>query len=419
MVGDSICSEKWVDGFEGKKWIDTEIKNYSQIKIDPEHKMTELFRLNNNIRTSGIFPKRDPIRPQFLYTVDDPDKHSIIYLPAFDWNKTDGFMVGVALHNGTLLPKTIEYFAMPFYSIRNQGITGYGKVSLNVIPYNKFIRRASFLMEASQFGAPGDQKYHSLKVGSDLYFKLKDQTLLVNQKVFGYYISASDLNQILLLQETGRRSYLQLGYLMENTGIINPFNLLFSFEAGKSYQKTSLELNYKQSYNGKGNGLDIRIFAGTMLENASYPIYSFASSGRGGREQYLFAGVYPDRFGEFPKTFFSRQMAMSEGGLVTPVNDSIGYSGWVCSLSISSTLPGIASKIPVKPFATLLINNSTFSENIKSRLLFEAGFKAGVWNLFEIYIPVLVSDNLSSINGALKNRVRFVFRLDKLFPLRK
>ena len=418
MTGDSICSENWIDGFKGKKWINTEIKNYSEIRIDPEHKMTELFRLNNNIRTSGILRKSDPVRPQFLYTIDDPDKHSIIYLPAFDWNKTDGFMVGVALHNGTLLPKPIEYFAMPFYSFLNQGITGYGKISLNIIPYNKFIRRASFSMEASQFGAPGDQKYHNLKAGSDLSFRSRDLTLQINQKVFGYYIQASDLVQIKLLQQAKMRSYLQFGYFVENTGMINPYNMLLSFEAGKSYQKTSLELNYKHSYNGKGNGLDIRIFAGTMLENASDPIYAFASSGRGGREQYLYTGVYPNRFGEFPKTFFSRQMSMSEGGLVTPVNDSIGYSRWICSLSLTTTLPGIASRIPVKPFATLLVNDRNSLQNVKSQVFFEAGFKSGIWNFFEIYIPVLVSNNLYSINGTLKERIRFVFRLDKLFPLR-
>jgi hypothetical protein len=418
MIGDSVCYENWIEGFEGKKWIDTETKNYSEIKIDPDHKMTELFRLNDNIHTSGIFRKRDPVRPQFLYTIDDPDKHSIIYVPAFDWNKTDGFMAGVALHNGTLLPKPIEYFAMPFYSFINQGITGYGKISLNVIPYNKFIRRASFSLEASVFGAPGDQKYHSLKAGSDLYFRSGDLTLQKNQKVFVYYIQASDLVQINLLQHAQMRSYLQCGYFVENTGMINPYNMLFSFEVGKAYQKTSLDLNYKHSYNGKGNGLDVRVFAGTMLENASNPIYAFASSGRGGREQYLYSGVYPNRFGEFPKTFFSRQMSMSEGGLVTPVNDRIGYSRWICSLSLTTTLPGIASKIPVKPFATLLVNDRNISQNKKSQIFFEAGFKAGIWNFFEIYIPVLVSDNLYSINGTLKERIRFVFRLDKLFPLR-
>jgi hypothetical protein len=67
MIGDSICFEKWVDGFEGQKWIEMPKGNYSEIKIDPKHVTPELFRLNNNIRTSGIFRKADPIRTQLYF----------------------------------------------------------------------------------------------------------------------------------------------------------------------------------------------------------------------------------------------------------------------------------------------------------------------------------------------------------------
>ena len=56
MHKDSIYFEMWIDGFEGQRWIDVPQGNYSEIKIDPRHIMPELFRLNNNIRTSGIFP---------------------------------------------------------------------------------------------------------------------------------------------------------------------------------------------------------------------------------------------------------------------------------------------------------------------------------------------------------------------------
>ena len=57
MTGDSISGEYWEDGFEGEKWINLPWSDNSEITIDPEHKMTELFRLNNNIRTSGIMPQ--------------------------------------------------------------------------------------------------------------------------------------------------------------------------------------------------------------------------------------------------------------------------------------------------------------------------------------------------------------------------
>jgi hypothetical protein len=54
IIGDSICPEYWEDGFEGMRWINVPWSNNSEIIIDPDHKMPELFRLNNNIRTSVI-----------------------------------------------------------------------------------------------------------------------------------------------------------------------------------------------------------------------------------------------------------------------------------------------------------------------------------------------------------------------------
>jgi hypothetical protein len=415
ITGDSIRSEKWEDGFEGAKWINAPPGYYSEIRIDPDHKMTELFRLNNNIRTSGNFRRADPLQLRFLYTIDDPDRRSFIYFPVFYWNRADEFMAGVAINNGTLIPKPVEYFVVPLYTFSNKGFSGYGKISLNITPFNSFIRLATFSLEGEQFGGPGNQNYRKARIGSDLYLRSGKTVNRISQKVFGYYIAASDLPRILEIKEAMIRSYVQAGYQLEKTSIINPYKMLICFEAGKSFLKTALEFNYKLSYYGKNNGLESRFFAGAMLKNDNAdPLYGISAGGRGGREQYLYQGIYPDRFGEFPKTFGSRQMTLSEGGLVTPVNGDLGYSRYLCSLSLTSSLPGKASVIPIKPFVNLLLNDHGTGINNKSRLFFEAGFKTGIWNLFEIYFPLLVSDNIDSITGSFKNRIRFVFRLDKL-----
>ena len=124
MIGDSICFEKWVEGFEGQKWIEVPAGNYSEIKIDPRHVTPELFRLNNNIRVSGNFPKSDPFKTQLYFSLEDPEKRYLMYIPALNWTRENGLMVGVALHNGILTPKPIEYFVMPFYSFNNSGLAG-------------------------------------------------------------------------------------------------------------------------------------------------------------------------------------------------------------------------------------------------------------------------------------------------------
>ena len=415
MTEDSVATEYWEDGFEGEKWLNISTNNYSEFKIDPDHKMTELYRLNNNIRTSGIFRRSDPFQLQFLYTIEDPDKRYLEFFPAFDWNSVDGFLVGLALHNGTLLPKPVNYFVMPFYTFHNQGFTGYGKLSFNITPFDYFIRLATITLEGSQFGAPGNQNYHKLKIGLDLSFKSDVLTDNINQSVFGYYYSASDLREVESLTPATMLSYLQLGYIIERNGIINPIKMALSLESGKSYQKASLELNYRYSYYGKNSGLDIRLFSGVMLQNNSTdPFYSFSSSGRSGPEQYLYQGLYPDRFSRYLTTFWSRQMTLSEGGLTTYVNDSLGYSRWICSLSLFTSLPGKASGIPVKPYINLTLSDFNRSNGDKTILFYEGGFKAGIWDFFEVYFPLIVSGNLNPMTGSFKERIRFVFRLDKL-----
>jgi hypothetical protein len=104
--------------------------------------------------------------------------------------------------------------------------------------------------------------------------------------------------------------------------------------------------------------------------------------------------------------------------LVSSIKDTLGYSRSLFSLSLTSSLPGKLSKIPVKPFINLLINDHGLNTINKSLLFYEAGVKAGIWDYFEVYFPFIVSDNIKSISGSLKERIRFVFRLDKLVPVK-
>ena len=413
MIGDSVCFEKWADGFKGQKWVEVPKGNYTELEIDPRHVTPELYRLNNNIRRYGIFPKGDPIRTQLYFSLEDPEKRYLMYFPALNWTRENGFMIGLALHNGFLTPKPFEYFVMPFYTFNNSGFAGFGKMSYNITPYNKLVRLATISMEGTQYGAPGNRNYHKLKTGFDIYFRNKKVNNFLSQKIYGNYIGASDLFQI-ENQELAKISYyLQFGYQLEKTGLINPFKLLTSFESGPSFAKTSVEFNYKINYSGKKNGLDIRLFAGIMLNsNPDIPFYSLSASGRSGRDLYLYQGTYPDRFRNFPTSFWSRQMTLNEGGMVSPVNEKLGYSRRLLSLSFSSSLPGKTSRIPVKPFVNFLLNDHGTGSGRNSPLFCEAGLKGGLWNFFEIYIPMVVSGNVESITGSFKDRIRLVFNLD-------
>lgn len=413
ISGDSAFFEKWTDGFTGEKWIDIPEGQYSEVKIDPEHKMPELFRLNNNLRKSALFPGADPLHPQLLFTVEDPGKRSLLYIPIVNWTREDGFMAGMAFNNGFIIPKPVEYFIMPFYTFKDPGLAGSGRIAFNIIPYERFIRMATLSFEGTRYGAPGNHDYHRVKAGLDLYLRSDRSNNQLNNSLFGYYIVASDLSQIEQEEKAKMHGYIQIGYILNKNTIINPYTASTSLELNNTYRKLQGELKYRFSYNGKNNGLDIRLFwGGIFISSATDPFYALSPSGRGGREEYLYQGTFPDRFGVFPETFGSRQMTISEGGLVSPVNDSTGYSNWLISLTFTSNLPGWAGRIPVKPFVNILLNDQGNGSGSNSPLFFEAGLKAGIWDFFEIYVPLIVSGNIESITGTFKNKIRFVFKLD-------
>ena len=412
MVNDSIRFSEWVDGFHGQKWIDIPEGNFTEFKIDPGYIMPEMDRLNNNIRTTGIFPKADPVQPQLLLSVEDPAKHALMYIPALNWNSENGLMVGMAIHNGFIIPKPVEYLVMPFYSFKNTKLAGYGKITWNITPYNQLIRLAKVSVEGTQFGAPCNQDYQKVMAAVDIYFRAKKMTNPVRQSIYGRYMLASDLHHIENFEKAKLNSYIQLGYNLQKASMVNPYNLLVSFESGTAYQKAAIDFKYKLSYTGKNNGLEVRLFAGTMLKNTSYSYYSLAASGRSGRELYLYDGTYPERFSTYSSNLFSRQMTLSEGGLVSPVNDKLGYSNWLLSLSLSTNLPGKIGRIGVKPFFNIVVNDHGLSPIYRYPVFSEAGIKVGIWNLFEIHIPLLVSNNIQSITGSISNRIRIVFNLN-------
>jgi hypothetical protein len=402
-----------IDGFEGERWFDIPGGSYTEVMIDPNHMMPELYRHNNNIRKQLLFHKADRIRPQLMMAIEDPAKRTLIYMPAINWTRENGFMIGLALNNGLLIPKPIEYYVMPFYSFNDPGIVGLGKIAFNIMPYDKFIRMATISFEGAQFGAPGEQNYHKAKAGLDISFRTRQMIDPLNHKISASYFAASDLDQIKLEEKAEMRSYVKLGYSIDKTGLVNPFSLSAGYELNSSYQKATSELNYRYSYRGKNSGLDMRLFVGAMIkDNSSSSFYAFSPAGRSGREQYLYQGTYPDRFGVFPSTLGSRQMTLSEGGLASPVSDSLGYSNWLISLSFTSNLPGKASRVPVKPFINFLFNDHGAGNGHNSPFFYEAGLKAGFWNIFEIYVPLVVSGNIESLGGSFKNRIRIILNLD-------
>ena len=417
MQGDSVCFEKWVDGFADQQWINIPQGNYSEVKIDPMHLMPVLYRNHSTMRTFGIFPKAAPVKPRLLYTIENPDNPDLIYIPSINWNKDEGFMVGMAFHNGLQLPKPVEYFIMPFCSFIKPGLSGYGIITMNKIPYMALFRKVTITIETTKFGAPGNQYYYLEKAGIELHFGPFKMINPLYQKIFVSIVAGSDLSQIELQEKAKINTFLQVGYKLEKIRLVNPFSLIITFENNVNYLKSSAEFNYRYSYNGINQGLDFRLFSGIILtEHPTNPFYNFSASARCGRDLYLYDGFYPDRFSSFPVTYLSREMTLSEGGLISIPKESLNYSTMILAMSLTSNLPGLSGQIPIKTFVNIILNNSGTNHSLS--IFYEAGIKAGIWNFFEIYLPFPISANIHSADQSFRDRLRFVFNLESVSKIK-
>jgi hypothetical protein len=415
-INDSVVFDIWSDGFAGKKWIALPGTGFSELQINSKHLIPEVNYLNNNIKSEGIFRKSDPIRIHLLAGFEDPAERTLFVIPLVNWNRIDGFMPGVAVSNKIILPGPFEFYLMPFYSFRNQSLTGKGRVAVNILPYNIFFRKVTIFSDGSLFGAPGNNKFHMLRTGIDLHIRNRNMNFSSDHSFFGRYINASDIT-LLLSEENNSRNFWQAGYMLSRSLAIDPYNLTAMFESGSDYRKGTLEFRYTYSYAGKGNGLDLRLFSGYMFrQDKLNSLYSLAPSARSGRELYLFQGEFPDRYAVFPTGFWSRQMVSNEGGIISPINDKSGYSKWLFSASMTASLPGRAAKLPVRPFINMLYKDNSHANT--DHLFMEAGLSAGLRDIFEFHIPLLVTGNIHELRSTVKERIRFVFNLEPLYNFR-
>ena len=103
--------------------------DYDEIRLDGNKVMLEYDRANNQMRTSGLFKKVEPLSLKFLTRLENPDETQLFYFPVVGWNNQNRFMAGVHLHNTTLPTRDWEFALTPMYSFSNGTLNGFARAS--------------------------------------------------------------------------------------------------------------------------------------------------------------------------------------------------------------------------------------------------------------------------------------------------
>jgi hypothetical protein len=419
------------DGFEGKQLLSFPPAEVDYFKIDYMENMPEINRNNNTIYTKGLFKKVEPLKLQFLFSLDDPDKTQLYWTPVAGWNNYNKWMFGLAFYNSLVPQKKFEFEVMPMYSYSTNDITGYGRIAFNFFPKGNIFQKISFGATGIRYAysnEPLDQNFNKLAPEINFEFKKKEprspfthsvryRNITILRDDFNYNVTIDSLgNSVSYSPKTVRLNFNDLTYKLAKKDAVMPFSLSLNLQQGENIFKTSITGNYSYKFKNKNKSFDARLFAGTFLgtSNTAAGPYRFRMSGWRGYQDYLYDNIYLGR--SETDGVLANQFTENDGGF--KFYSPVGQTGkWIVALNLKSSLGNI--KLPVDLYADL----GTCADDgiLTDRFSYDAGICLSLRkNIFEIYFPVLISkdmENYKKANGlTYPETIRFTLNINLINP---
>ncbi|MGZ4061101.1 MAG: M1 family metallopeptidase, partial [Bacteroidia bacterium] len=421
-----LVGEVVYDGFKNKQALSFPPADIDYFKIDLREDMPEINRNNNKIKTKGLFKKVEPIKFQFLGSLDNPNKTQIFWTPVAGWNNYNKWMFGLAVYNNIVPEKKFEYQLMPMYSCGTKDLAGYGKVMYNIFP-EEGIQRLSFGVTGTRYAYsnfPFDMNFNKIAPEINIEFKKRElnspysfslryrNITIINDFYKGNY----EFSPPVYSKDTVTSNFNDITFKFSRYDVITPADVSLNFQQGQGMAKLGLTAHYSYKFRKKNKGIDIRLFGGTFLEtNASDAgPYRFRLSGQTGYQDYLYDNIFLGR--SETSGVLAQQFTETDGAFkfYSPLGQS---SKWIAALNIKSSLGNL--KLPVNLYADL---GTTAKDAITNqKVLYDAGVCISLRkNMFEIYFPILISQDFKDYKTAnglkYQETIRFTLNLNLLNP---
>ncbi len=433
MKDGKLIGEVTYDGFYGKQTLTFPPSDIDYFKIDMREDMPEVNRNNNKIRTKGLFKKVEPLKLQFLGSLDNPDKTQLFWTPVAAWNNYNKWMFGLAFYNNILPQKKFEFELMPLFSYSTMDVAGYGHIAYNIFPENTLQKvtigivgtRYTFANHPDDInGDPLNLNFN--KIAPELFIKLKKSeprspfNFNIRYRhitiIKDYYKGNYTVEPAIYKRDTLITNFNDINFTFSKDDAITPYDINFNFQQGEQMMKTSLTAHYSYNFKKKNKGVDIRLFAGTFIgtEALNAGLYRYRLSGQTGQQDYLYDNIFLGRT-EY-KGVLANQFTDTDGGFkfYSPLGQS---SKWIAALNIKSSLGNM--KLPINLYADIGTADQNSLSNEK--ILYDAGVCISLKkNFFEVYFPILISQNFKDYKDAndikYLETVRFTLNLNLINP---
>lgn len=419
------------DGFEGKQLLSFPSADVDYFKIDSPENMPEINRKNNTIYTKGLLKKTEPLKLQFLFSLDNPDRTQLYWTPVAGWNNYNKWMFGLALYNSLIPSKKFEFQLMPMYSYANKDLAGYGHFLYNIFPDGSLFQKISIGGTAARYSYsnfPFDLNFN--KIAPELNFEFKKKsprspfthtiryrnvTILTDYYDSNISVDSSGY-QVSYTRKSESVNFNDLTYKITKKHAVMPYSISLNLQEGENMFKTSLTGNYSYKFKNKNKSFDVRLFAGSFIgtsRNAA-GAYRFRMSGWRGYHDYLYDNIYLGR--SETDGILANQFTENDGGF--KFYSPNGQSGkWLAALNLKSSLGNV--KLPICLYADIGTcgDDGILTENI----LYDAGICLSLRkNILEVYFPILISKDLETYkkvnNITYPETIRFTLNINLINP---
>ena len=420
-----VVGEVVYDGFNNKKKLTFPVSEIDFFKIDFGEEMPEINRNNNKIKTKGIFKKVEPIKFQFLGSLDNPNKTQLFWMPVAGWNNYNKWMFGLALYNNLIPQKKFEFELMPMYSCGTNDLSGYGRITYTISP-EQGLQHLTFGITGSRFAysnAPFNMNFNKIAPELNIEFKKSElyspyrlrlkvrNIMIIKDSYKGNY----EFTPPIYVKEPLTNNFSDLTFSLSKYHAIQPADISLNFQGGQKMIKASITAHYSYKYKEKNKGFEARFFAGSFINTttADAGAYRFRLSGQTGSQDYLYDNIYLGR--SESEGVLSNQFTDTDGAFkyYSPLGQS---STWITALNLKSSLGNM--KLPINLFADL---GTTGTGLTNDKFLYDAGICISLKkNFFEIYFPILLSQDFIDYKKAndLKyaETIRFTLNLNLMNP---
>ncbi len=430
-------------------------EEYDLVKIDPYEDIFEPDQSNNSMRTSGMFPKMEPVSFNLLALIENPNASMVSWLPIVGYNINDNWMAGVYVSNMTLPGKKLKYSLSTLFSFSNQELNGLGRIEYSHHA-KAHMWKKDIGVEASRFSTRRlyDHTYTRIRpyvlfgfqpsdLRSKKFAEIELSTTIISFKPqFDIEQRKADVMEDttghLSLSEFNSDQFVDLRFSFGNRKALDPCQTNIRAQWGNysanryiknennsvDDQFVKIEIDHSKKFHYRlskltDKGINFRFYGGYYPDPADDRYYQFRLSPDAGRFDYTYQYLMMGRAAG--SGLWSRQVTLSgyQSKLVGNMgNVSDDGDQWIAAFNVRADIP---VKLPIALYADVFSFAGIESHpGSDGSIAYSAGLQLNVLTGFlQVYFPlstsqfILDAQDLKGIDSFGK-RISFSMDLNSL-----